>query len=220
MERGGEAGISSPENWEAREPRTQRLRIVITERMRSRPTLALALVAALALAALAAGCGSSEGGDGTHPSYSELSTAPAPLAKLYGEANQLLPGGKDAFEARVTSLGYPVVANIWASWCGPCRYEFSMFQDAAAKFGKQVGFIGIDSEDSEANASEFLAGKPVPYPSYFDPHHELAAALKTVGLPDTAFYDAQGELVYIKLGQYANAKDLEADIRHYALGGA
>jgi cytochrome c biogenesis protein CcmG, thiol:disulfide interchange protein DsbE len=220
MERGGEAGISSPENWEAREPRTQRLRIVITERMRSRPTLALALVAALALAVLAAGCGSSEGGDGTHPSYSKLTAAPAPLAKLYGEANQLLPGGKDAFEGRVSSLGYPVVANIWASWCGPCRYEFSMFQELSAKFGRTVGFIGIDSEDSEANAKEFLAEKPVPYPSYFDPHHELAAALKTTGLPDTAFYNSKGELVYTKLGQYANAKDLEADIEHYALGGA
>ena len=103
MERGGEAGISSPENWEAREPRAQRLRIVITERMRSRPTLALALVAALALAVLGAGCGSSGGGDSTHPDYGKsLAGAPPPLAKLYREANQLLPGGKDAFEARVT----------------------------------------------------------------------------------------------------------------------
>jgi cytochrome c biogenesis protein CcmG, thiol:disulfide interchange protein DsbE len=189
--------------------------------MRSRPTLALALMAALALVTFVAGCGSSGGGDSTHPDYGKsLGGAPPPLAKLYDEADQLLPGGKDAFDARVTSLGYPVVANIWASWCGPCRYEFSMFQELSAKFGKKVGFIGIDSEDSEANASEFLEESPVPYPSYFDPHHELASALKTTGLPDTAFYDASGKLVYTKLGQYANAEDLEADIRHYALGGA
>jgi cytochrome c biogenesis protein CcmG, thiol:disulfide interchange protein DsbE len=189
--------------------------------MRSRPTLTLALVAALAITAFAAGCGSSSGGDSTHPDYGQaLSGAPAPLAQLYDEANQLLPGGKDAFEARVTSLGHPVVANIWASWCGPCRYEFSMFQELSAKFGKRVGFIGIDSEDSESNAAEFLEESPVPYPSYFDPHHELASALKTTGLPDTAFYDAKGELVYTRLGQYANAGDLEADIERYALGGA
>jgi cytochrome c biogenesis protein CcmG, thiol:disulfide interchange protein DsbE len=189
--------------------------------MRSRITLALVLVAALALAAFVVGCGSSSGGDSTHPDYAEaLAGAPAPLAKLYDEGNELLPGGKDAFEQRVTSIGYPVVANIWASWCGPCRYEFGMFQELSAKFGKQVAFIGIDSEDSEANATEFLEESPVPYPSYFDADHELASSLETPGLPDTAFYDAKGELVYTKLGQYANAGDLEADIRKYALGGA
>ena len=189
--------------------------------MRSRITLALALAAALALTAFVVGCGSSGGGESTHPDYGKtLSGAPAQLAELYGEANQLLPGGKDAFERRVASLGYPVVANIWASWCGPCRYEFTMFQELSAKFGKKVAFIGIDSEDSEANATEFLEESPVPYPSYSDPHHELASALKTTGLPDTAFYNAKGEHVYTKLGQYANTADLEEDIRRYALGGA
>jgi len=189
--------------------------------MRRRFTLTLALVAGLALAAFVAGCGSSGGGGSTHPDYAKaLSDAPAPLAKLYGEANQLLPGGKDAFERRVGSLGYPVVANIWASWCGPCRYEFSMFQELSAKFGKKVAFIGVDSEDSEGNAEEFLAGHPVPYPSYYDRPHELAASLKASGLPDTAFYNRKGEEVYTKLGQYANVGELEEDIKLYALEGA
>ena len=189
--------------------------------MGRRITLALALLAGLALAAFAAGCGSSGGGSSTHPDYAaKLKGAPAPLAKLYGEANQVLPGGKDALEARIGELGYPVVVNVWASWCGPCRYEFPMFQEASAKFGKRVAFIGIDSEDSEANAEEFLAGHPVPYPSYFDPDHELAASLKTTGLPDTAFYNSKGELVYTRLGQYAHESDLEEDIKRYALGGA
>src|ERR1700755_484582 len=102
MERGlREAASPAPrELKEVREPRTERTRIVITERMRWRFKLALALSAALALAVLAAGCGSSSsGGSSTHPDYKKaLSGAPAPLAKLYGEANKLLPGGKDAFE--------------------------------------------------------------------------------------------------------------------------
>jgi cytochrome c biogenesis protein CcmG, thiol:disulfide interchange protein DsbE len=189
--------------------------------MRWRTTLVLALVAGLATVALVAGCGSSGGGDSTHPNYAKaLSGAPAPLAKLYGEANHLLPGGKDAFEARVASLGYPVVANVWASWCGPCRYEFPMFQEASAKWGKKVGFIGVDSEDSEAEAESWLAGHPVPYPSYYDPNYEVAASYKATGPPDTAFYNAAGKLVYVKLGQYAHAAELEQDIERYALKGA
>lgn len=189
--------------------------------MRRRITLALALLAGLAAAAVAAGCGSSSGAGATHPDYAKaLAGAPAPLAQLHGEANQLLPGGKEAFEERVAALGYPVVANVWASWCGPCRYEFPMFQDASARWGKRVAFLGIDSEDSEKEAEAWLADNPVPYPSYYDPHVEVATSYKATGPPDTAFYNRKGELVHVKLGQYAHASELEEDIKKYALGGA
>ncbi|MBS1887407.1 MAG: TlpA family protein disulfide reductase [Actinobacteria bacterium] len=190
--------------------------------MRRRITLALALLAGLASAAAVTGCGSSAGGGTTtHPDYAKaLAGAPAPLAKLYGEANQLLPGAKSAFEKRVASLGYPVVANVWASWCGPCRYEFPMFQQASAKWGKKVGFIGVDSEDAESEAESWLAENPVPYPSYYDPHFEVASSYKATGPPDTAFYNRQGKLVYVKIGQYAHDSELEEDIKKYALEGA
>ncbi len=185
-------------------------------------TLALALLAGLATAALVAGCGSSSGGGGTtHPDYAKaLKGAPAPLAQLYDEANQLLPGGKDALERRIASLGHPVVVNVWASWCGPCRYEFPMFQEASAKWGKRVAFLGADSEDSETEAEKWLTDNPVPYPSYYESGFDYAASLKASGPPDTAFYDGSGKLVYVHLGQYAHKSDLEADIRQYALEGA
>jgi thiol-disulfide isomerase/thioredoxin len=187
--------------------------------MRRQITLVLALLAGLALTVVAVGCGSSAGGDTTHPNYEKaLAGAPAPLAKLYGEANQLLPGGKDAVEKRVASLGYPVVANVWASWCGPCRFEFPMFQEVSARWGKKVAFLGVDSEDSEKEAEKWLADHPVPYPSYYESGFDYASSLKASGPPDTAFYDRSGKLVYVKFGQYPNAADLEEDIRHYALG--
>jgi cytochrome c biogenesis protein CcmG/thiol:disulfide interchange protein DsbE len=187
--------------------------------MRRRLTLALALMAGLAVIVVVAGCGSSSGGSTIPPpNYKKaLKGAPAPLAELYGEANKLLPGGKDAFEKRVGELGYPVVANVWASWCGPCRLEFTVFQQVSAKWGKKVAFLGIDAEDEEAAAEQWLKERPVPYPTYFETGREIAASLKLVGRPDTAFYGANGELVYLKQGPYTHASELESDIKKYAL---
>ena len=190
--------------------------------MRRRITLTLALLAGLAVIVVVAGCGSSSG-DSTvpAPNYKQaLKGAPAPLAKLYSEGNELLPGGKDAFEKRVGELGYPVVANVWASWCGPCRFEFPLFQEMSAKYGKRVAFVGVDAEDEKDEAERWLKENPVPYPTYFETGTAFPASLKLTGRPDTIFYNAKGEVVEKHIGQYANAKALEEDIRNYALEGA
>jgi thiol-disulfide isomerase/thioredoxin len=191
--------------------------------MPSGRNLQIALLAT-ALALAAAGCGSSAGGGdygGAHPDYAKaLAGSPAPLAALHAQADRLLPGETAAFEKRIAALkGYPVVVNMWASWCGPCRFEFPTLQKLSARYGKRVAFLGVNSQDSNDAASTFLKEAPVPYPSYTDPGKKIAAALHaTLGLPDTAFYDRAGKLVYLKQGPYTNPSDLQADVQRYALG--
>ncbi len=179
-------------------------------------------LAVLCLAWLAAcGNGSSDFGS-KPPDYKQaLAGAPKPLAALYAQPSELLSGGIDAFQRRIAALrGYPVVVNQWASWCGPCRAEFPWFQKASAKYGKQVAFLGVDSQDSDDAAKTFLGEAPVPYPSYTDPNQDIGALLKaTLGLPDTAFYDSKGTLVFTKQGPYTSPAALAADIRRYALQG-
>lgn len=180
----------------------------------------------LAVAALALpGCGSSDGaGSGAAaPNYERaLAGAPPPLATLYEQANRLLPGGLEAYEERIAALrGHPVVVNVWASWCGPCRFEFPHFQQMAARYGKRVAFLGIDKQDSDEAAETFLREEPLPYPSYADPDEEIAESIDddaTRGLPTTAFYDREGELAFLKLGPYSDEAELRADIERYALG--
>ena len=187
---------------------------------RFRPLLALATLSIAAF--LFSGCGASEsdGGGSPPPDYAKaLAGAPAPLAALHKQANDLLPGGAEAYEARIEELrGYPIVVNAWASWCGPCRFEFPFLQKLSARYGKEVAFLGVNSEDSEDAAATFLREEPVPYPSYSDPDKEIYDSLGAGrGFPVTAFYDESGELVYLKQGQYAQHSDLEADLRRYAL---
>lgn len=192
--------------------------------MSRRSSLPSALATLLLAGLTVTGCGSSSGGDygGQHPDYARaLAGSPAPLAALHAQADKLIPGGTDAFEARIETLkDYPVVANVWASWCGPCRFEFPTLQKLSARYGKRVAFIGINSRDSDDAAATFLEEAPLSYPSYTDPDGEIAASLGTVGgLPDTAFYDRAGKLCHLKQGAYAEQADLEADVRRYALGG-
>ncbi|MDQ2621978.1 MAG: TlpA family protein disulfide reductase [Actinomycetota bacterium] len=186
---------------------------------RRRLSVATAILACLLLGgAVMAGCGSDETGS-PGPDYEKmLAGAPPQLAELHAQANQLIDGGLSAFDERIKGLdGFPVVVNVWASWCVPCRAEFPHFQDAAAKLGKKVAFLGVDSDDDADAAATFLESNPVPYPIYSDPDKEIAARLNAPkAIPATAFIDEQGELVYTKLGPYRDSAELEADIERYS----
>ena len=195
------------------------VRIVIRELTKKGRQFAIGLMS-VAAGLIASGCGTS-GGDygGEHPDYAKaLAGAPAPLAALYKQGNELLAGGDEAFDERVASLkGYPVVVNVWASWCGPCRFEFPTLQQLSARYGKRVAFLGVDSQDSDDAAKTFLEEAPVPYPSYTDGDRGIARSIGTHYLPNTAFYDRHGQLCHLKLGPYTEHADLASDIKRFAL---
>jgi cytochrome c biogenesis protein CcmG, thiol:disulfide interchange protein DsbE len=188
-----------------------------------RSTLGFAL-AALLLGALIAGCGADNGNPDSKLSLQQatqpLTGAPPQLAQIRSQANQLLDGGKDAFDARIASLrGHPIVVNDWASWCGPCRFEFPFLQSQASKHAKDIAFLGVDSDDSSGSAKTFLGELPLPYPSYSDPDKSIREELHGIGYPATVFYDRSGNVVYTHQGQYPSEDDLAADIQRYALQG-
>jgi len=149
-----------------------------------------------------------------------LAGAPPELARLHAQANRLLPGGTSAIQARLRELrGRPVVVNKWASWCGPCRFEFPFFQSQGVKLGRRVAFVGLNSGDNAAAATKFLRQFPVPYPSYEDRGERAARALGAGSYyPITIFYDPAGRRAYVHQGGYATEAKLAQDIGRYALG--
>jgi cytochrome c biogenesis protein CcmG/thiol:disulfide interchange protein DsbE len=155
---------------------------------------------AIAIAGLAlVSCGSDDRG--------EAPAGPSPY----------LPGGVDAFEAYIAKQDKPVVVNKWASWCGPCRFEFPFLESQAKKRKGEVAFVGVNSDDNRADAREFLDEHPVPYKHFEDPRQEIAASFNGVqGFPVTAYYGANGEQEYVHIGGYASEADLAEDIERYA----
>jgi cytochrome c biogenesis protein CcmG, thiol:disulfide interchange protein DsbE len=147
-----------------------------------------------------------------------LSGAPAPLAAIHRQANEILPGARKGLTTRLATLkGHPAVVNIWAAWCGPCRAEMPVMQRVSLDMGKQVAFLGVDLKDNREAARTFLQKIPVTYPSYDDPSGQVYNAEKLVGVPSTLFFDRSGKQTFLHQGPYFRRADLVADIRRYAL---
>ncbi len=149
----------------------------------------------------------------------ELASSPPALAELHRQAGQLI-GSESALAARLRSLrGYPVVLNVWASWCVPCRSEFPLLANASVTYGRRVAFLGADTEDQAANARSFLADHHVAYPSYEASTEALSSLAAFEGVPTTMFFDGEGKLVHLHFGQYEAQGTLDGDIENYALEG-
>jgi thiol-disulfide isomerase/thioredoxin len=100
--------------------------------------------------------------------------------------------------------GRVVIVNFWASWCGPCRIEQPDLNDVHALLpDTEVVLVGVNIEDTEANALAHLAEFAVPYLSVFDPVNELAGRFEGIGartIPSTVFLDPEGRVAGRLLG--------------------
>jgi thiol-disulfide isomerase/thioredoxin len=190
--------------------------------------LVFALIGLGLVAIIVIGLTQSNGGSGPSaneivskaPSAAEVQKAfagsPAPLAKLHQEANRLIPGGRPELMRQIRALkGYPVVVNVWGSWCGPCRVEFPSLQQQAVKFGRKVAFLGVNARDNRGDARRFLRDFPLTYPSVEDHNEAVLGRLGGRGYPSTVYFDRSGKQLHIKQGQYLDEDALVADIRRY-----
>ena len=171
------------------------------------PIITLALVAALA-----AGCGSGASAgvgaaDGTYagpvPTPRIPTLAPCPTAGSPSSLPSLtLSCLRDGPKVDTATLGgHPVLVNLWASWCGPCKQEMPSLQTAYRTLGRQISFLGVDTKDDVNSASDFLAAISVHYPQVVDDNGDLLHKIGGSGLPVTVVLDVTGRAVYSHRGQ-------------------
>lgn len=162
----------------------------------------LTLLTLLLLLSTAASCG----GSGSNP---DDSTDVGPQARNAATAALLpthvaeLPSfDVNTYRRLLTQLrGTPVVVNVWAAWCGPCKAEAPLLHDASLAYGDRVQFLGVDILDSLEGARSFIADHGLTYPSVFDPSGAIRDSLGMIGQPVTVFYDANGHVVTSYEGQ-------------------
>jgi cytochrome c biogenesis protein CcmG/thiol:disulfide interchange protein DsbE len=102
--------------------------------------------------------------------------------------------------------GKPVIINFWASWCAPCQQETPLLASWYKQQHGHVVLLGLDENDTTADALKFARAKGVSYPIGFDPQVKVALAYNVDGLPQTFFLNAQHRIVDHVLGAVTQAE--------------
>lgn len=92
--------------------------------------------------------------------------------------------------------GKPLVINVWASWCAPCRAEMGSLDRLARRHnGKQFHIIGISTDDHADKAQAFVVGAGVSFDNYLDKNLVLENMLGANRIPLTVLVDKDGKVV-------------------------
>ena len=151
---------------------------------------------------------SAEGGAAFDPAgfpKGALAGEPAPEMSF-----PLFDGGVFVLSEHLAEDGRPLVLNLWASWCTPCRREIPEFS-AAAEANPGAAFAGAAVDDVWSAARDFAAEIGASYPLGYDENGSVAENYPFIGLPVTYLIAADGTVARQVNGQL-NAAALQAFI--------
>lgn len=184
-------------------------------------------LAALAAAVVLAGCSGGESPIVPDPPRIDVDTQELREAKAEAGIEDCVPGDAEPVEGGLpeivlpcfgggpdvdlSTLRGPLVVNLWASWCGPCRRELPVLQEFHDEHGEQVPVLGVDFQDPATGlAMELLTERGVTYPSVADTGGELAAtALRITAMPTTVLVAEDGTVAQVLPLELETVEELE-----------
>jgi cytochrome c biogenesis protein CcmG/thiol:disulfide interchange protein DsbE len=151
----------------------------------------------------AVGLASAASGQATGPGAARSGTA-SPGGPAAAFSLPVLSGS-----GQVSLRGYqgkPLIVNFFASWCEPCQKETPLLARFYRTEHGKVAIVGLDENDTQANALSFTRTDKVTYPVGFDPEMTAASAYQVGALPQTFFLDARHRVVDRVFGAVTQAE--------------
>ena len=170
-----------------------------------------ATAAALAIV-LAAACARHEaaasGAKPPHrPAAAETAGPPEVGMRMPDYTAQWLDGSRFVLASQ---KGNVVLLNLWATWCGPCRFEIpeldKLHRAYAARGFKVIG-VSVD-EGGAKDVRPFVTDQKISYPIALDPDGKLATLLQTSNLPTSILVDRSGKVVWRHVGVVSTSDPL------------
>ncbi len=96
--------------------------------------------------------------------------------------------------------GKPTVINFWATWCTPCCQELPYFDQVYNQYGDQIALVAIHSDLVTDDVEAYLANYDYSLPFALDDSGVITAYGGSTMLPQTVILDADGKIVYNKVG--------------------
>ena len=103
----------------------------------------------------------------------------------------------------------PLVLNLWATWCAPCRRELPAFDQVSRASAGDVTIVGVNQGDDLDAAASMIDELGIGFPQALDSSSELSRALAVTSMPSTIFVSSSGEVVETHAGEL-NADQLTA----------
>lgn len=178
----------------------------------------LLVLVSIALALLA--CGGRKEEAAKQPSVQGTSSAPPPADPGEIDVGSTMPAySNPTLDGTTFDLakekGNVIFLNLWATWCGPCRFEIPELQEIHNRYSPR-GFkvVGVSVDESGAEAvRDFAKEYQMTYPVVLDPNGKLAVILRTSILPTSVVVDRSGKVVWKKYGPVMpNDRSLETAV--------
>jgi peroxiredoxin len=130
------------------------------------------------------------------------------------------PAGGSSVSVSARRGGHPTVLLFFGNWCPSCHQELPGLaaavrsQDSAGGALAGIRVVGVDSEDTMANAKSFIHGSGVTFPVAYDPNVDITSGLfYFTGDPYAVFVRSDGTIARIVRGDSLTASSLTADER-------